>query len=98
MFGELHPDIVLLDLHMGEANGLDVMRAVHAANAAGPYLPIVILTGDLSSQARRDALDAGAADFIAKPYDPTEVQLRVRNLLATRRLHLQPAKENRSLE
>lgn len=98
MFGELNPDIVLLDLHMPDASGLELMRELHAANGAGPFLPIVILTGDLSSEAKRDALDAGAADFIAKPYDPTEVQLRVRNLLATRRLHVQLAQENRTLE
>ncbi|MGH7618510.1 MAG: HD-GYP domain-containing protein, partial [Gemmatimonadaceae bacterium] len=98
MFGELNPDIVLLDLHMPDANGLDLMRALHAVNGSGPFLPIVIITGDLSPDAKRDALDSGAADFIAKPYDPTEVQLRVLNLLATRRLHLQLARENRSLE
>jgi len=98
LFGELRPDIVLLDLHMPDANGLDVMRELIAANEGGPFLPIVILTGDLSSQARRDALDAGASDFVAKPFDPAEVQLRVRNLLATRRLHKQLALENRTLE
>lgn len=98
MYAELNPDIVLLDLHMPGVDGLTVMRDLHAANAGKSFLPIVILTGDLSPQAKRDALDAGAADFVAKPFDPTEVLLRVRNLLSTRRLHLQLASENLTLE
>lgn len=98
MYAELNPDIVLLDLHMPGADGLTVMRDLNAANAGKTFLPIIILTGDLSPQAKRDALDAGAADFVAKPFDSTEVLLRVRNLLSTRRLHLQLTQENLTLE
>lgn len=98
MYTALNPDIVLLDLHMPGVDGLTVMRELHAANVGKTFLPIVILTGDLSPEAKRAALDAGAADFVAKPFDPTEVLLRVRNLLSTRRLHLQLANENLTLE
>jgi putative two-component system response regulator len=98
LYDEVNPDIVLLDLHMPELDGLTVMRNLHIANEGKTFLPVVILTGDLSPQAKRDALDAGAADFVAKPFDATEVLLRVRNLLATRRLHLRLAEENTNLE
>jgi putative two-component system response regulator len=98
LYAEVDPDIVLLDLHMPGLDGLTVMRELIAANAGKPFLPIIILTGDLSPQAKRDALDAGASDFVAKPFDATEVLLRVRNLLGMRRLHEQLANENRGLE
>jgi putative two-component system response regulator len=98
MYDEVNPDIVLLDLHMPGADGLTVMRDLRAANEGRTFLPIVILTGDMSPQAKRDALDSGASDFVAKPFDATEILLRVRNLLATRRLHAQLASENRTLE
>ncbi|HEY9228856.1 MAG TPA: HD domain-containing phosphohydrolase [Gemmatimonadaceae bacterium] len=98
MYADVNPDLVLLDLHMPGTDGLTVMRDLHAANQGKTFLPIVILTGDLSPQAKRDALDAGASDFVAKPFDATEILLRVRNLLATRRLHVQLAHENMTLE
>lgn len=98
MYDEVNPDIVLLDLHMPGADGLTVMRELRTANEGRTFLPIVILTGDMSPQAKRDALDSGASDFVAKPFDATEILLRVRNLLATRRLHAQLANENRTLE
>ena len=98
LYEEVNPDIVLLDLHMPEVDGVAVMRDLQVANHGKTFLPIVILTGDLSPQAKRDALDAGASDFVAKPFDATEILLRVRNLLATRRLHVQLAHENSNLE
>lgn len=95
---ELQPDIVLLDLHMPGTDGLAILRDLRARTATQPYLPIVVLTGDASSGARRRTLAAGASDFLTKPYDATEVLLRVRNLLEIRRLHLALAAENRTLE
>jgi putative two-component system response regulator len=79
------PDLVLLDLHMPEVDGMAVLQAL-PAETRGVALPVLMLTADETPQARRDALDAGAADFVIKPFDPDEVRLRVRNLLQTRGL------------
>ncbi len=49
---------------------------------------MVVLTADVSDETKRRALAAGATDFLVKPLDQTEVLLRIRNLLETRRAHL----------
>jgi putative two-component system response regulator len=98
MHAELQPDIVLLDVHMPGIDGLTLIRELRSVDSAGAFLPIVMLTGDLSPRIKRDALEAGASDFISKPYDATEVLLRVRNLLSLRSLHARLKGENVSLE
>jgi putative two-component system response regulator len=79
------PDLVLLDLHMPEPDGFEVMRRLRALAAPGLPLPVLVLTADITSEARRRALSLGARDFLTKPFDPIEAELRVRNLLAARR-------------
>jgi len=83
-FREFEPDIVLLDLHMPNLDGLEVLRRLRTARESLGYLPVVVLTGDTSSVARNAALILGADDFLTKPLDRQEVILRVRNLLRTR--------------
>ena len=51
------------------------------------FVPVLVLTADVTSKARLRALSAGASDFLNKPIDGVEVVLRVRNLLHTRVLH-----------
>ncbi|HEV8488756.1 MAG TPA: response regulator, partial [Candidatus Limnocylindrales bacterium] len=80
------PDIVLLDLHMPDPDGLAIL--VRLAEVGGDaFLPVLVLTGDATADARDRALGAGAHDFLTKPFDATEVLLRVRNLLETRFLY-----------
>lgn len=87
-FFEMHrPDLVLLDLHMPHADGYTVMAQMRASVAEGEYLPVLVLTADVTSEAKQRALSSGASDFLTKPLDATEVQLRIRNLLETRFLH-----------
>jgi putative two-component system response regulator len=62
------------------------------------YLPVLVLTGDWSQQARRRALSKGAKDFVTKPFEVDEVLLRIRNLLETKYLHREIATENVLLE
>ena len=84
------PDLILLDLLMPNLDGFGVMeRLAPFVQETGTYLPILVLTADASPETKRRALAAGAHDFLTKPFDPTEVELRLRNLLATRSLHLQ---------
>lgn len=97
-FAEIKPDLLLLDLHMPEIDGMAVMERLRAQLPATEYFPILMLTGDSSPQACQRALAMGASDFVAKPFDMHEVLLRIRNLLETRSLHRQIAEYNYQLE
>src|ERR1700720_190619 len=95
VFDEFEPDIILLDLHMPHPDGLEILRRLRKARQRLGFLPVVVLTGDIGQGARNNALDLGADDFLTKPLDRQEVILRVRNLLATRRLHVELARAYR---
>jgi signal transduction histidine kinase len=88
-FEEFEPDLVLLDLHMPRLDGFEILRRLRKARSRLGFLPVVVLTGDVGQVARNSALDLGADDYLTKPLDRHEVVLRVRNLLATRRLHVE---------
>jgi len=92
------PDLVLLDFHMPGRDGLQVMEELRALARPGEYLPMVVMSGDLTPTARRGALARGASEFIAKPLDPVEVVLRVRGMLETRALHRAVHDRNKLLE
>ena len=98
VFAEFEPDIVLLDLHMPEPDGLEVLRRLRSARNALGYLPVIMLTGDTRNVARNSALILGADDFLTKPLDRDEVVLRVRNLLRNRELYVELARANLALE
>ena len=93
MFKALAPDLVLLDLHMPHMDGLQVIDELNALGHA-TYLPILMLTGDMTPEARREALSRGAKDFVNKPFHADEVLLRIRTLLETRFLYLQIQSQN----
>jgi putative two-component system response regulator len=97
LFAAQNPDLILLDLHMPHMDGLAVMDRLHQL-ADASYLPILMLTGDLAPEARREALSRGAKDFVNKPFHSDEVVLRIRTLLETRFLYLQIQSHNQSLE
>ena len=97
LYVRTRPDLILLDLHMPHLNGLEVMDRLDQI-AEATYLPILMLTGDLSPDARRQALSRGAKDFVNKPFNPDEVLLRIRTLLETRFLYLQIQSQNQMLE
>jgi putative two-component system response regulator len=98
LFNELQPDLMLLDLHMPHMDGFAVMEALSPRIPAGSYFPILVVTADITPEAKRRALSAGARDFLSKPFDTTEVLLRIKNLLETRFLHLQLQNQNQALE
>jgi putative two-component system response regulator len=87
LFAELDPDLVFVDFHMPGINGIDVLSTLRGLTGPEDYLPIVMLTADSSSEAKHEALLAGATDFLTKPFDTAELTLRVRNLLESRSLH-----------
>jgi len=98
VFTEFEPDIVLLDLHMPDPDGLEVLRRLRSVRNSLGFLPVIVLTSDTGKVARNSALILGADDFLTKPLDHEEVVLRVRNLLRTRQLYAELAKANSEME
>jgi putative two-component system response regulator len=94
---DFRPDVILLDLHMPGTDGIEMLLDIKALHGRRDYLPVLVLTGDGSSEVRDAALAAGARDFLTKPYDPGEVLLRVRNLIETRLLHVELQRQNSML-
>jgi putative two-component system response regulator len=88
LYDEFEPDLVLLDLHMPGLDGFAVMEQLEGRIPSDAFLPILILTADIRPEVKRRALAVGAKDFVTKPFDRTEVLLRIQNLLETRFLHL----------
>jgi PAS domain S-box-containing protein len=97
-FTEFQPDLVLLDLHMPNLDGFAVMEQLRSLIPDNVFLPILVLTADIDDGVRRRALAGGAHDFLVKPFDVTEVWLRVANLLRSRFLHLELTEHNSRLE
>jgi PleD family two-component response regulator len=91
------PDLILLDLIMPNVDGFALLKALRS-DASETFLPIIVLTGDTTEEAKERALEAGATDFLVKPVSPTEALLRIRNLLEVRRLHVVLENQRSALE
>jgi signal transduction histidine kinase len=98
LFLECEPDVVLLDLNMPHFNGFTVLEQLKAASPADDYLPILVLTADITIETKRRALAGGAKDFLTKPLDHAEVILRIKNLVENRFLRLSMQRHNLELE
>ena len=83
MIHEKNPDIVLLDINMPEVSGLEILEELQRDDMLS-LIPTVILTASTDSQTKLEALRFGAADFLAKPVDPSELILRFENVLAVK--------------
>ena len=88
-------DLSLLDLQMPDMDGFQVMESLKAG-AVDAYLPVLVITAQPGHKLR--ALQAGARDFISKPFDLVEVKTRIRNMLEVRLLYKQLALYNAELE
>jgi CheY-like chemotaxis protein len=88
-------DLILLDLQMPVMDGFQVMETLKT-NEADSYLPVIVLTAQPGHKLR--ALQAGAKDFISKPFDLVEVKTRIHNMLEVRLLYKQLEKHNELLE
>jgi putative two-component system response regulator len=98
LFRRTDVDLVLLDLHMPDMDGYQVMEEIQRCTGEGEYLPVLVLTGNPMAEARQRSFAAGARDFLTKPIDRDEATLRIRNLLETRFLHEALARHNETLE
>jgi len=74
------PDIVLTDVVMPRRDGVDLCRAIKA-NPASRLIPVVLVTSFQGHEDRMRGIEAGADDFLLKPFDPHELRARVRSLL-----------------
>jgi DNA-binding response OmpR family regulator len=74
------PDLVVLDYRMGQPDGFEVCRRIKR-DPATAHLPVLILTAERNIEDRLDGFDAGADDYLAKPFDPRELLARVAALL-----------------
>lgn len=76
-------DLVLVDHVMPEMDGVQFTSALRARDSYR-LVPIIMVTSDMDRNTRIEAIRAGATDFVNKPFDPTELQARVANLLTLR--------------
>jgi len=88
-------DLILLDLQMPGMDGFQVMEGLKTNETDG-YLPVIVLTAQPGHKLR--ALQAGAKDFISKPFDLVEVRTRIHNMIEVRLLYRQLERFNSALE
>ena len=86
-------DLMVLDVMMPGENGIDLTRALRAQGQP-QRLPILLLTAIAEPEDRVNGLEQGADDFLAKPFEPRELVLRIRNILERR---VEPAAEERAV-
>ncbi len=80
---ETHPvDILLVDYMMPQMNGIELMKSCHAVNS--DLLMVMITAVNDNEELKIEALEAGATDFLSKPFNPSEFQVRLRNLAKIR--------------
>lgn len=91
------PDLFLLDLNLPGESGFEVMQKLRQ-NYANEYVPFIFLTSDERYEVKQKILGGGGQEFLKKPYMISEIALRVKNLLQTRRLYLIQQHHMRQLE
>jgi DNA-binding response OmpR family regulator len=79
VLGEMRPDLILLDVLMPGMNGFELCKRIRESKDT--RTPIIFVSAACSLEERTKGLDAGADDFIRKPYDPAELLARVRGQL-----------------
>jgi len=102
-YRRFEPDLILLDLLMPHLDGVAVLEQLAAEREGGAasdrgFVPVIVLTADVTAEAKQRALAAGANDFLTKPFEALEVLLRIGNLLKMRRLYLSLEAQNRALD
>ena len=88
-------NLILLDLQMPGMDGFQVMEGLREIEGDG-YLPVLVVTAQPAHKLH--ALEAGAKDFVSKPFDLAELRARVHNILEVRLLHLRAKDHNKVLK
>ncbi len=81
---EALPDVIISDVMMPRMGGLELVKALRGDRELA-YVPVLLLTAKADPEHKLEALDLGAEDYLTKPFDVTELEARVRNLIETRR-------------
>lgn len=84
LYRQITPDLVLLDVHMPHPDGFAVLAQIREETPEDEYVPVVLLTADIQSHVKLEALGQGAKDFLTRPLDLGEVMLRITALLESR--------------
>ncbi len=92
--GRILPDLFLLDVHMPDVNGFDLLKRIQT-DPVYRGIPVIFLTGDEDVKTETAGLHAGAADFIRKPFAAEVLLKRVQNTIELNRLHNDMAQEIR---
>jgi putative two-component system response regulator len=87
-FQTYKPDVILLDLNMPHLDGYQVMEQIKKEDP-DQLTPIMVLTAQADQSSLINSMDAGARDFLTKPFDVVEVSLRIKNLLEVSLLYNQ---------
>ena len=90
----LRPDLILLDINLGELTGFDVLRSLRARSATRDT-PVVFLTGERNEEAEIEGFRNGASDFVRKPFVPEVLVQRTRRIIELDRLQHNLANEVR---
>jgi signal transduction histidine kinase len=92
------PDLLLLDLGMPVLDGFQVLELIRKNVPAAAHIPVLVVTGDPTSKNKQRALAAGATDLLAKPFDVSELNMRIRNILEAHFLRREIQHQNTALE
>jgi putative two-component system response regulator len=98
IYVETRPRLVLLDLHMPQMDGFELMERLGPMTRERRSIPFLVLTADAFDETKRKALSLGARDFLTKPLDQIELLLRVRNVLQVQLLEDRLYQQNANLE
>lgn len=94
----LKPGLLLLDLMMPVVSGFDILNQWRSLKGEKDFMQILVLTADSTRNSKNAALASGANDFLVKPLDLSEVELRIKNLLTTYCLLVEFENLNQNLE
>jgi signal transduction histidine kinase len=92
------PDLLLLDLGMPLFDGFQVLELIRRSIPASERMPVLVVTGNPSSKCKQRALAGGATDLLAKPFDVSELNMRIRNILEAHFLRREIEDQNAALE
>jgi lipopolysaccharide/colanic/teichoic acid biosynthesis glycosyltransferase len=82
--GDQLPDLLIIDLNLGEENGLTFIKEIKATPQFAS-IPILVLSGEEKSEIRIECLETGADDYVVKPFHPEELKLRIVKILSQKR-------------
>ncbi len=91
------PDVILLDMMMPEKDGLQACRELRQRTTT-QSIPVILLTARADEETKLAALNAGANDFLPKPFSTTELHVRVKNLVESYQYQRKLSRQNQTLE